>query len=111
MKKVYLFLSIVGLIVPYYFFVPFIVEHGFNLTLFFQEIFANQNSSFAAADLFISSVILWLFIYRESQKYQIKTWWIAIIANLTVGISLALPLFLYWRESAIANKQIVKPEN
>ena len=43
----------------------------------------------------------WVFLYRESQRYEVRNWWAFILATLVVGPSFALPLFLYFRESRI----------
>ncbi len=98
MKRLYLLLSLVGLVLPYAYFVPFLLSNGLDLRLFAAEMFANAIASFFAVDVIISSVVFWVFLYRETKARGIKEWWICIIANLTVGLSLALPLFLYFRE-------------
>jgi len=41
---------------------------------------------------------LWVFIYFEIRKRTIRYWWLAIVANLGVGLSLGLPLFLLLRD-------------
>lgn len=98
MKKLYLLLCAAGTIIPYCFFIPFLQEYGFNLNLLFQQLFANRISSFFAADFFISCIVFWVFVYINTKRYGIWQWWICIIMNLTVGLSLALPLFLYFKE-------------
>ena len=42
MKKLYLSLTIVGLVLPYYFFVLFLAANGLNLQLLFGQLFANN---------------------------------------------------------------------
>jgi hypothetical protein len=46
----------------------------------------------------VSSLALWTLIYFEVRKRRIKYWWLPILANVAVGLSLALPLFLLMRE-------------
>lgn len=101
MKHIYIILCILGAALPYYFFVPFVLEHGLNLPLFVAQLFANPISSFFGADVLVTSVVLWVFIYAETRKTPIRLWWLCILANLTVGVSLGLPLFLLLRENAI----------
>ncbi|MCB9004768.1 MAG: DUF2834 domain-containing protein [Ardenticatenaceae bacterium] len=100
MKKVYASLSILGFAIPYAFFVPFLLENGLDIPLFVQQLFATRIAAFFSADVLVSSVALWAFIYYELQKHKIANWGWAIAANLTVGVSLALPLFLLLREQA-----------
>ncbi len=98
MKWVYAFLCVLGLALPYSFFIPFVFSNGLNVSLFFSQLFANQVSSFFAADVIISSLVLWAFIFRETRKHQIRLWWLGLLANLIVGVSLGLPLFLLLRQ-------------
>lgn len=97
-KQVYGVLCVLGLVVPYYFFLRFVAEHGLRLSLLVSRLFADPISAFFAADVIVSSLVLWVFMYQETRKRSIKLWWICIIANLAVGVSLALPLFLLLRE-------------
>lgn len=100
MKKLYLILCILGAALPYYFFIPFVAAHGLDLKLFAEQLFASPTSSFFGMDVIASSLVLWAFIYHETRKLRIPLWWLAVLANLTVGVSLGLPLFLLLRESA-----------
>ncbi len=103
-KIVYALLCVLGLVLPYYFFVPFVLSNGLNLPLFVSQLFANQISAFFAADVVVSSLVLWVFIYHETRRRRIPLWWLGIVANLAVGVSLGLPLFLWLREIEV-NKE------
>lgn len=98
MKKVYALLCVIGLVLPYYFLVPFVLSNGLNVPLILSQLFANQISAFFGTDVIVSSVVLWAFIYQETRKRRIPLWWLAVVANLSVGVSLGLPLFLWLRE-------------
>ena len=100
MKYVYVVLCILGTALPYYFFAPFVLEHGLNMSLFMQQLFATPVSSFFAADVIVSSLALWAFIAYERRKRPVRLWWLCIVANLAVGVSLALPLFLLLRHNS-----------
>ncbi len=97
-KNVYIVFCILGALIPMAVFVPFALENGLDMGLFVREMFATQVASFLSADLMLSSFALWAFIFFEVRKRQIQYWWLAPIANLAVGLSLALPLFLLLRE-------------
>lgn len=101
MKRIYILLCILGTLVPYWFFVPFLQENGLNIALFARQMFATPIAAFFSADVLLASLALWVFIYFETRKRQIKYWRLSILASLTVGISLALPLFLLLREMVI----------
>jgi hypothetical protein len=100
MKYVYIALCIAGTVVPYYFFVPFVLAHGLNMSLFLHQLMATPVSLFFAADVVMSWIALWAFIAYERRKRPVRLWWLCIIANLGVGVSLALPLFLLLRHNS-----------
>jgi hypothetical protein len=105
-KTVYIILCVLGAVIPMAVFVPFAIENGLDTGLFIREMFGTQVASFLSADLILSSLALWVFIYFEVQKRPIDNWWLVILANLVVGVSLALPLFLLLREmSAIPERR------
>jgi Protein of unknown function DUF2834 len=97
MKIFLIVCCIAGIVIPYWFALPFFLIHGANFSLFFAEIFATRISSFFAADLIVSSVIFLVWSCRESRDRKIAGWWLVLIANLVVGLSLALPLYLLKR--------------
>ncbi len=101
-KILYLLLCLAGTILPYAFFVQFLRDHGLNLRLFFQQLFASPISSFFGTDVIVSALCLWLFVYFEGRRTRVRNLWAPILASLLVGVSLGLPLFLYLRESHIA---------
>jgi hypothetical protein len=100
MKIFLIVCCVIGTVVPYWFALPFFVIHGPNFRLFVEEIFATRISSFFAADLIISSVIFLMWSRREARDKNIRRWWLVLVSNLLVGLSLALPLYLLKRLDA-----------
>jgi hypothetical protein len=101
--KIFLILCcVVGIVVPYWFALPFFLIHGLNFRLFVDEVFATRVSSFFAADLIIASLIFLSWSRREAKDKNISGWWIVLVANLVVGLSLAMPLYLLKRLDAAA---------
>ena len=98
LQTTYLILYILGSILPYSQLVPFLLEHGLNLQLFFEQLFVNRISSFFAMDLIVSSLMLWIFVFWEGSRLGMKNLWVYIASNLLVGVSLGLPLFLLMRQ-------------
>ena len=96
--KIFLILCCVaGIVIPYWFALPFFLIHGPNFSLFLEEIFATRISSFFAADLIVASVIFLVWSFRDSKERRISGWWVVLLSNLVVGLSLALPLYLLKR--------------
>jgi hypothetical protein len=100
MKYLYIALCVAGTVVPYYFFAPFVLAHGLNMSLFMRQLGSSPVSLFFGADVVMSSIALWAFIAYERRRRPVRLWWLCIIANLGVGVSLALPLFLLLRHNA-----------
>lgn len=99
MKKiVYLVLCVAGTVLPYSQFVPFLREHGLDTTLFLRQLFANRVSGFFGLDVVVSSIVLWVFVYSEGMRLRMRHLWLYVAANLLVGVSLGLPLFLLVRQ-------------
>lgn len=97
MQLIYLILAIFGFIVPYSQLIPFFVDHGLDLQLFWSQLFINQVSGDVAFDLVISSVVFWFFLFQEGARLKMQFLWIYVVLNLTIGLSFALPLFLWKR--------------
>lgn len=98
MKWLYLIAAILGTVLPLSQFIPFLMAYGFDLPLFFRQLFQNHVSSFFGMDVIVSSFVLWLFVFSEGRRLRMSNLWLYIVCNLAVGVSLALPLFLFFRE-------------
>ena len=61
-RHFYLILCVLGIVLPYSQFVPWLLEHGFNISLLFRELFANRISAFFAMDVIVSAIVLIWFI-------------------------------------------------
>ncbi len=107
LKFFYAALCVFGTILPWTPFVAWLSENGFNLPLAFLEISQSQMSAFAWLDVLLSACTLLVLIISEKHRYSIRYWWVPIVATLTIGVSLGLPLFLLLRE--IQLDQSTKP--
>ena len=97
-KTIYLVLCFIGALLPYWQFVPWLLRHGIDLPLFVHELFVNRISAFFGMDVFVSALVLVVFMRVESARLNICRRWLPVLAVLTVGVSLGLPMFLYLRE-------------
>jgi hypothetical protein len=98
LKMVYLLLCIPGLALPYWQFLPWLSANGLHAKMFFQQLFANRISAFFGMDVLVSAVVLLVFASTEARRMKIQGRWLVLISLLLVGVSLALPLFLFFRE-------------
>jgi len=99
-KTIYLCFCILGTIVPYWQLLPFLREHGLDVRLMMTQLFSAPVSAFFGADVIVSSVVLWLFVAVDGRRSGVRHLWAPVVANLAVGVSLGLPMFLYMRERA-----------
>ncbi|SER02403.1 Protein of unknown function [Amphritea atlantica] len=98
MKYLYLILCVFGTLLPLSQFVPWVAEHGVDIPLFIQELFSTRIGAFFGWDVIISAVVLLVFIFTESKRIQMPHLWLPVVATLSIGVSLGLPLFLYLRD-------------
>jgi hypothetical protein len=97
-RNIYLVLCVAGAVIPSLQLVPWISEHGLDLRLLLQELFANRISAFFGLDVIVSAVVLIVFVLIESARGRLHLWWVPMLATLCVGVSLGLPLAFYLRE-------------
>ena len=93
MKNLYLATAIIGAVIPLFFFMQFFGADGEHQLDFFTALFVNGATSGFAADLLISSFVFWAFMFTRDE-FGPKPWpFIAL--NLCIGLSCALPAYLY----------------
>ena len=97
-KNVYLVLCVLGVILPYSQFLPWVLEHGLKMDLFVRELFANRIGGFFGLDVLVSAVVLIGFVRAEGKRLRMHLMWLPIVGVCVVGVSFGLPLFLYLRE-------------
>jgi hypothetical protein len=92
-------LAALGAALPYVFFFRFFQAHGLGGD-FVGALFANGAAGGFATDVLVSSLVFWIFLLGESRRLGIRHAWVFVVLNLAVGLSCALPLFLWARERA-----------
>jgi hypothetical protein len=97
-KHLYLALCAVGTLLPWAAFLSFLLTHGLDAAAFADQLFGTPVSAFFGLDVIVSSLALWVFVFSEGRRLAMSHLWLPIAANLLVGLSLGLPLFLYMRE-------------
>ena len=103
-KNIYLILAIIGFIAPYYFFLQVPPEDLLDLPALVQPLFANDFMRGIGMDLTVSVITFWTYVFVEANRLKMKHPWAYSLATLLVGLSFALPLFLYFRERKLEAK-------
>lgn len=104
MKRLYLILAIIGVILPYVFFSQFFLSEGVSLSGFIAPLFANGVVMGFAADLLFTSFVFWVFMIARKRKGEGPHPLLFIILNLSIGLSCALPAYLYANEGLQSNR-------
>ncbi len=98
MKTLYLLLAIAGALLPYAFFLQHFSSEGVSLPGFVAAVFANPAAGGFTADLLFTSVVFWIFMFQQRSREKGPSPIIFIALNLLIGLSCALPAYLYARE-------------
>lgn len=104
MKKFYVVIMGLGLIISYSIFIPFFADHGMDMSLMINQAFANRISSVFAIDLILSAIVAIVFMIYQGRKIKLKFYWIPIACTILIGLSFGLPLYLYLREVHLNDK-------
>jgi hypothetical protein len=107
MQWLFLIGAILGAVLPLSYLVPFLMTNGLDLPLLFRQLFQNNVSAFFGVDVIVSALVLWLFVFSEGPRRGMKNLWVYVLCTLLVGVSLGLPLFLFFRERKLNSERHV----
>ena len=97
LRPFYIVSAILGTVIPWIFFAQYFAREGFNLWAIIQNLFANGAAGGFSADVLISIIVFLVWSFSDAKKHTIRNWWLVLPASFTVGLSLALPLYLILR--------------
>ena len=103
MKNFYLIAAAIGAIAPYatYFgYLAYVPGSSSALSL----AWGNPIAAATLTDFTISCLVFWPFVYLESKKLRLRYWWLFVLTNIFIGLSFALPAFLYVREQRLTSR-------
>lgn len=100
-RALYLALAVLGALAPYAFFLRYFASHGLG-THFVAAPFVNGAAGGLTADVLVSSLVFWVWLFGEGRRAGVRRLWLYVVLNLAVGLSCALPLFLWARSRARA---------
>ena len=103
LSYLYLFLSILGAILPMMANFDFAMEYGnnFDIKNFISLANANPAAQSISRDLLVgaSAIIIW--IINESKKLNIKNMWVVYFGTFLIAFAFSAPFFLFLRERRI----------
>ncbi len=95
MKRIYLILAILGAILPYIFFFQYFAAEGADFGGFVSAVVANGAVAGFTADLLFTSLVFWLLMFVRRGQGKGPNPVLFIVLNLTIGLSCAVPAYLY----------------
>lgn len=97
LRVLYLILTVIGTVVPMYFFVSWFQANSWSLTAMIDAWAANDATRGLTWDLTIAAIALTVFILAELGVRKDLLPLIAIPATFCIGVSCGLPLYLFLR--------------
>ncbi|MBC7924988.1 MAG: DUF2834 domain-containing protein [Bryobacteraceae bacterium] len=94
----YLLLALAGTVIPYIPFTSWVLENGWDVHRFRDELFVNRVSAFFGLDVVLSATTLLVSLSRGPLRLGIGGGLVCLMATFLVGVSAGLPLALYFRE-------------
>lgn len=104
MRAFYLVLAVIGAIAPfavYFGYLNYVPGANGALSL----AWGNPIAAATLTDFTIGCIAFWAFAITESRRLGLRNVWFYLVANIFIGLSFALPAFLYMRERALAEQR------
>ena len=102
-RIIYLLLTILGLVMTWYYNLQFISESGGGFDV--SEFIAASSTTAAAKsiswDLAIACIAGLTWIFFESRKLGLRFFWVYIILAFSIAYAFAFPLFLFVRQGKL----------
>ena len=102
MKNFYLIAAAIGAVAPfatYFGYLAYVPGSSGALSL----AWGNPIAAATLTDFTISCLVFWPFVFVESKKLGVRYWWLFVVTNIFIGLSFALPAFLYVRERRLTS--------
>ena len=110
LSYLYLFLSILGAILPMLANFDFAMEYGnnFDINNFIALANANPAAQSISRDLLIGATAVFIWIVNESKKLKMKNMWIVYFGTFLIAFAFSAPFFLFLRERRIIELEKIK---
>ena len=96
MKQIYLGWAVLGAVIPILCFLGVFHTDMVGVVGFVPALFVNSAAAGFSADLLITSFVFWTYMFTAKSGPKP---WLFVVLNLSIGLSCALPAYLYRRVS------------
>lgn len=94
MKKIFLILCILGVLLPYYNLIQFLLNNNWSMNGFFESLFSTYPNAMISSDIAVAATAFLFFLLYKQKTKKIKIFKY-VLSLFLVGFSLSLPLYLY----------------
>ena len=103
LSYLYLFLSILGAVLPMMANFEFAREYGnsFDINNFIALANANPAAQSISRDLLVGASAIFIWIANESKKLKMKNMWVVYVGTFLIAFAFSAPFFLFLRERRI----------
>jgi hypothetical protein len=92
-------LALLGLIIPWYFNIAFLLEGGsFAPAPFVAAVAANKLTAGIAWDVYLCAAAFSVWLLNDAHTAGVRRRWLYVLLTFGVGLSFALPLYLALRK-------------
>lgn len=88
----------IGTVAPLSQLIPWLIQHGLDLPLLYQQTLGSKLAAVAWLDVIVAAIVVLIFIGWEGRRLNMRRLWIPALGTCSIGVSLGLPLFLMLRE-------------
>lgn len=108
-QQAYFVLTIVGTAIPLYLLSNYYLTEGFSVQKILAQATVNGSSTIFTWDVLVSSLVFWVWVLCERKLFADKKQWtlLFLMLNLFIGVSCALPAYLWWRERQLSGPNTV----
>ena len=93
MKWFWLFMCVVGTVLPYAMFIPWALKNGLDMRLLLDQATQTQQSV-AWLDVVVAAVVVLVLAIKQIVGGESR-FWLVVVGTCGVGVSLGLPLYFY----------------
>jgi len=104
LRHLYLLIAAFGLVLPLYILTPWTNQHGFNLSMMWDLLRANEVALTVSTDLGLAALAGTIFMIGDGIRSKISFWWVCLIGTFTIGFCFGLPLYLFLRDRAMEQR-------
>jgi hypothetical protein len=91
-------LGVVGVVVSWSQFVPYLNANAWSFVAFWTDAFTTSGINGLTIDLFAAASALFVMVWHDRARLGVAKIVALVVVTVVLGVCLGLPLWLYWRD-------------